>query len=200
MTAWALALAGGVTAAAVVLSGTVGRESRSGTGTGGGSIMEAIGMDNATDALYTPRYFSPGEFGGWFEQMAPELLRKLDRFREQWGGRVVVSPVAGGVGRHLGEGDQSQHNVDQWGEVRAVDFFPQVRDLAGRWRYINSAAEIRRAYEVARAVGFTGIGVYTDTAPGYMVHGDVRPDREPGDPATWARVSGEYRGVSFAWT
>lgn len=156
-------------------------------------------MDKATDALYVPRYFSPGEFGGWYDQMAPALLRRLDDYREAWGGRVVISPVPGGVGRRLGEGDHSQHNVDQWGEVRAVDFFPQVRGLDGKWRYINSAPQIKRAYEVARQVGFTGIGVYTDTTPGYMVHGDVRPDRTAENPAVWSRVAGQYKGVAFAW-
>lgn len=139
------------------------------------------------------KHFSPDEFGEWWPHMSPELLRKLDAFRERWGAPVVVSPAHGGIGRHLGDGDESQHNVDEWGEVRAVDVFPKVPAGASGYRYINTTAERERAYRVARSVGFTGIGLYTDTSPGNMLHVDVR--KSAGYVATWSRVDGNYLGI-----
>ena len=63
-------------------------------------------------------------------------------------------------------------------------------------RGIVTSAERQRAYEVAKKVGFTGIGLYTDTRPSNMVHLDVRADRRPGDPAKWSRVAGDYRAIT----
>lgn len=138
------------------------------------------------------KWFSPAEFGLWYPLINRDLLKRLDEFRERWGAPVVISKADGGIGRH-GNGE-SQHNVDRWGSIRAIDVFPMVDNGSGA-RYIDNAADLARAYEVARDVGFTGIGVYTDTEPGYMVHLDVRDDREPGNPAQWSRVNGEYLGV-----
>jgi len=138
------------------------------------------------------KHFTKDEFGQWWPLMNQELLQKLDAFREQWGAPVVVSPAEGGIGRHLGEFGTSQHNVDAWGEVRAVDVFPMVPAGRAGYRYINNADERQRAYDVARAVGFTGIGLYTDTSPGNMLHVDVRPTE---DLATWSRVNGDYLGI-----
>ncbi len=140
----------------------------------------------------TLKHFSPDEFGQWWPLMNQQLLQKLDAFRERWGAPVVVSPAEGGIGRHLGEFGTSQHNVDAWGEVRAVDVFPMIPLPGGGHRYMTSAEERQRAFEVARAVGFTGIGLYTDTQPGDMLHVDVRPT---GDLATWSRINGDYLGI-----
>ncbi|MAY02477.1 MAG: hypothetical protein CMQ38_05805 [Gammaproteobacteria bacterium] len=141
------------------------------------------------------RFFKRDEFGGWYESMSADLLLKLDDFRSRWGAPVVVSSAPGGVGRNDGPEGTSQHNVDQWGEVRAVDVFPMVRGEGGRLVYMNSAEDRARAVRIAQEVGFTGIGVYTDTGPGNMVHLDVRIDRNAIDPALWARVSGQYVGI-----
>ena len=153
-----------------------------------------IAMTAKTMSKPKLKYFSPMEFGIWYPLMSVDLLLKLDEFREQWGAPVMVSPVAGGIGRE-GAGDTSQHNVTAWGEVRAIDVFPKVIGENGETRFIETEAERNRAYEVAQAVGFTGIGLYTDTQPGDMLHIDVRPDRQAGRPATWARVDGEYLGI-----
>lgn len=134
------------------------------------------------------KYFARSEFGIWWPLMSNDLLTKIDAFREQWGDVVEVSTAEGAIGR---EGDNnSQHNPTLWGEVRAVDVFPKVNG-----HYISSAWERRRAYEIARAVGFTGIGVYTDTMPGNMLHLDVRKDRTVNDPALWSRVKAGERSV-----
>lgn len=71
-----------------------------------------------------------------------------------------------------------------WGEVRAVDIFPKVGG-----RYIETTEELERAYEIAKAVGFSGIGVYTDTQPGHMLHVDVRSSRG----TIWSRIAGSYK-------
>lgn len=117
--------------------------------------------------------------------MSRELLEKLYLFRFEWGRPVVISPHSGGIGRQ--DESQSQHNALAWGEVRAVDVFPVVGS-----GYIRSPVDRYRAYDLARRAGFTGIGLYTDTKPGNMVHLDVREDRPPGSPALWSRVQREY--------
>lgn len=137
-------------------------------------------------------HFTPEEFGQWWGRMSPELLRKLDAFRDRWGAPVVISPAQGGLGRHQGPDGTSQHNVDRWGQVRAVDVFPKVPAGAAGYRYMTKQADRRRAFEIAQAVGFTGIGLYTDTQPGNMLHVDVRPGPTV---ATWSRVSGDYLGI-----
>lgn len=128
-------------------------------------------------------YFKPEEFGGWYDQISPELLYKLNAFRSLWGAPVSISQNVDGVGRHTGTG---QHNVDLWGEVRAVDIFPQG---------MNSIEDMQRAYDIAVRVGFTGIGLYTDTSKP-MLHVDVREDEEVGSPDTWSRIDGEYLGIN----
>jgi len=52
--------------------------------------------------------------------------------------------------------------------VRAVDIFPKIGS-----GYISSAADLERAFHIAKSVGFTSVGVYTDTAPGFMLHVNV---------------------------
>ena len=128
------------------------------------------------------RYFSAGEFGVFYPLINSDLLIRLDEFRHRWGRPVVVSPVDGGIVRHVGDSN-SQHNVDRWGETRAIDVFPDG---------MNTVGERARAYQIARDVGFTGIGIYTDTMPSNLLHVDVRP----GDyVATWSRVAGQYLGI-----
>ena len=129
------------------------------------------------------RYFSASEFGVYYPMINSELLVKLDEFRHRWGRPVTVSPVAGAIVRHGGD-SHSQHNIDRWGETRAIDVFPEG---------METLEQRQRAYQIARAVGFTGIGIYTDTAPSNLLHVDVRPgDRV----ATWSRVNGEYLGIN----
>lgn len=137
-------------------------------------------------------YFQPTEFHGWYEQLNPALLAMLNQFRQRWGRRVHVSPHPDAVGRHGGD-SLSQHNVDRWGQVNAVDIFPEG---------MTTAAEMCRAQKLAVELGFSGIGLYIDTHfrdelhP--MMHIDVRSGRRPNDPAMWSRVEGEYRAIDVA--
>lgn len=128
-------------------------------------------------------YFKPEEFGGWYEQLSQQLLYKLNAFRDLWGAPVSISQNKDAVGRHTGTG---QHNVDLWGEVRAVDIFPSG---------MKTKADMKRAYDIAVRVGFTGVGLYTDTSKP-MMHVDVREGGVVGTPDTWARIDGQYKGIS----
>ena len=140
-------------------------------------------------------YFHEDEFQGWYDRLDPKLLPKLNAFRERWGAPVLISQARGAVGRKLGVNSNSQHNYDKWGMVRAVDIMPKGE---------NTAANRRRAFEIAKEVGFTGIGIYPKWNPQWGIHVDVRVDKEPGNPATWSAFpSGpggkqEYFGVDKA--
>lgn len=136
------------------------------------------------------KYFKPYEFGKWWLSMSPDLLQKLDAFREEWGAPVRISPHPDALGRHLGVEHLSQHNIDRWGEVRAVDIFPKGMD---------TVEDMSRAYDIARRVGFTGIGIYTDTKPSNMMHLDVRTNKPVGKPAKWSRIAGVYNSIERAF-
>jgi hypothetical protein len=122
------------------------------------------------------RHFTRGEFGIWWPLMSQDLLLKLDAFREKWGAPVVITSHPDGLGREDESG--SMHNVLKWGEVRAVDVFPKGMD---------SLADRQRAFQIAKSVGLTGIGLYTDTMPSNMLHLDNREEF-----LYWTRVSGKY--------
>ncbi|NRB42683.1 MAG: hypothetical protein HRU20_30145 [Pseudomonadales bacterium] len=135
-------------------------------------------------------HFQASEFHGFYDQLNPDLLVSLNLFREWWGAPVHISPLADGVGRYLGADKDSQHNIDKWGQVNAVDFFPEG---------LKTESDIKRAYDLAKKAGFSGIGLYTDTTrngkKAIMMHGDVRADKSAINPATWARVNGVYVGI-----
>lgn len=131
------------------------------------------------------KYFSEHEFNGWYGRLSPELKIALDTFRGVWGYPVIISPAEGAVGRHLGD-SKSQHNIDKWGEVRAVDIFPYGLD---------SYSDAVRAIQCAKESGFTGIGIYPEWSPQCGMHVDVRPGNHI---ATWGQVDGEYVSIQIA--
>ncbi len=139
-------------------------------------------------------HFTASEFGVWWPLMSADLLLKLDAFREQWGAPVEISRADGALGRHGGENDKSQHNIDRWGQVLAADLMPKVADGQGGYRYMQTREERNRAFAIAKAVGFTGIGIYTDTNPGNLLHVDVRKTNTE-RVATWSRVNKQYKGI-----
>lgn len=134
-------------------------------------------------------YFQPEEFREWYEKMDHRLMVLLDVFRHQWKDPVIISSAPGALGRTMGAGSHSQHNVDKWGEVRAVDIFP--RGLATKY-------DAERAFNIARNIGVTGIGIYPDWQPSVGMHLDVRRDKRPGNPATWGAVGHPQKYVSWA--
>lgn len=128
-------------------------------------------------------WWSAYEFGPWWNYMDIDWLLKADMFREKWGKPCKISPHPDALGRHLGPKNTSQHNIDKWQKVKAGDIFPEGMD---------TKQDMARAYQIAVEVGFTGVGLYTDTKPSNMIHLDVRNDRFAGNPAKWARVDGKY--------
>lgn len=137
------------------------------------------------------QYFTPIEFREWYQYMSPRLLTLLDVLRFTLGRdkKIIISPHKDALGRKLGPQSQSCHNVDVWGEVMAADFFCP---------WIRHQDEVRHVFNRMRELGFTGIGVYADTKPNVMFHGDVRPTEKMGAPATWGRVDGQYTSVNEA--
>ena len=73
----------------------------------------------------------------------------------------------------------SQHNVDRWGEVRAVDIMPEG---------IHTREDARRFRQLAEDCGFTGIGFYPHWAPRPGFHVDVRVNVNEHYVASWGRL------------
>ena len=69
------------------------------------------------------QYFSQEEFREWAEDMSPRLVTMLDVLRFRLGSAIEISASEYALGRELGRNDLSEHNVDHWGEVLAVDCF-----------------------------------------------------------------------------
>ena len=120
----------------------------------------------------------------WLDKCSPNLIVRLDVLRHLWRAPIHISPVEGAIGRYCN--GESQHCFLKWGEVRAVDIFPD--DLQNRY-------DADRFIIEARDIGFTGIGLYANwlfnNAPRIGFHLDVREGRNPGDPATWGGVHNE---------
>lgn len=139
-------------------------------------------------------HFEDGEFQGWEDRLCPRLAVRLDILRHRLGRPINISPADGAVGRELGEASESEHNVDFWGEVLAVDcFIGGVYTRAGALDVVTEA----------RALGFTGIGVYPEWKNGQGAvqvgfHFGVRPTRKMADPATWGYVNGQFVALERA--
>jgi hypothetical protein len=140
------------------------------------------------------QHFSAEEFREWSDDMSARLVTMLDVLRFRLGSAIGISASEYALGRNLGRGKMSEHNVDEWGEVLAVDCF-----VSGVY---NRAQAEFVVYE-AEGIGFTGIGVYSDTRNNQgqeqvMFHLGVRPNELMGAPATWGRISGKYTSLIAA--
>ena len=127
------------------------------------------------------RYFRPIEFVrgdvDWFPKMSPRLLVLADTMRHQWGKPIHISRDNAALGRNLGA-SHSQHNIDRWKEVRAMDIQPEGLD---------TPEDAHAFHMLALDLGITGIGFYPHWhMPGF--HIDVRADAAAGSPATWGRL------------
>jgi hypothetical protein len=150
-------------------------------------------------------YFSPGEFNGWWPLIDPRWLVCADILREMSGLIIDVSPVDGAIGRRLGESSLTDHNVDRFGRVHAVDVLP--RWLVATSNKITISRQAQRFSDIAQDVGFTAIGYYPDWRnakgkknPGF--HLGTRRSRRVGSPATWGRLKNEsgdgYTDITMA--
>jgi len=136
------------------------------------------------------KYFDKSEFGDSWPVMSQDLMEKLDEWRGLLGFPVFISPAQGALSRYLGSEKTSQHNVDKWGECRAADVMS---------KHFDTVDDMRRGYECAKKVGFTGIGASMIWRPHSGFHLDVRQDRQPGNPAKWgyARIDGIQKTVGI---
>ena len=140
------------------------------------------------------QYFTQEEFRAWADDMSPRLVTMLDILRFRLGSPIAVSGSEYALGRNLGRGKMSEHNIDEWGEVLAVDCF-----ISG----VYNRAQVEAVVYEATGIGFTGIGVYSDTRNNQgqeqvMFHLGVRPNELMGSPATWGRISGKYTSLIAA--
>ena len=140
------------------------------------------------------QHFSQEEFREWSDDMSARLITMLDVIRFRLGSAIEISLSEYALGRNLGRGKMSEHNIDEWGEVLAVDCF--VRGVYNR-------AQAESVVYEAEGIGFTGIGVYSDTHNNYgvdqvMFHLGVRHNELMGSPATWGRVNGKYTSLIAA--
>ena len=140
------------------------------------------------------QHFSQEEFRDWADDMSPRLITMLDVLRFRLGSPIAVSGSKNALGRNLGPGDLSEHNFDEWGEVLAVDCF-----ISG----VYNRAQAEAVAHEAEGIGFTGIGVYSDTDNNQgddqvMFHLGVRPNEDMGSPATWGRVDHDYTSLMAA--
>jgi hypothetical protein len=146
------------------------------------------------------RYFNDSEFErrgvDWAMFLSEELRVKIDLLRMNTC-RIDISPNEDAVGRELPDNDDSKHNINYWESVLALDIFPRY-DLDGD----PLIPFIDDFIDIAKMVGFTGIGVYTDVLykgkPHIMFHVDVRPTKVIGHPATWGRVNQKYVSIDAA--
>jgi len=140
------------------------------------------------------QHFEAEEFREWSDDMSARLITMLDVLRFKLGSPIEISLSEYALGRNLGRGKMSEHNIDEWGEVLAVDCF-----IGGVYNRAQAEAVV---YE-AEGIGFTGIGVYSDTHNNQgddqvMFHLGVRPNEDMGSPATWGRISGKYTSLMAA--
>ena len=140
------------------------------------------------------QHFDAEEFREWSDDMSARLVTMLDVLRFKLGSPIEISASEYALGRNLGVGKMSEHNIDHWGEVLAVDCF-----ISG----VCNRAQVEAVVYEATGIGFTGIGVYSDTHNNsgeeqVMFHLGVRPNELMGSPATWGRVDGEYTTLMAA--
>ena len=140
------------------------------------------------------QHFEAEEFREWADDMSARLITMLDVLRFRLGSPIGISASEYALGRELGRGKMSEHNIDHWGEVLAVDCF-----ISGIYNRAQAEAVV---YE-AEGIGFTGIGVYSDTHNNrgeeqVMFHLGVRPTEMMGSPATWGRVDHDYTSLIAA--
>ena len=140
------------------------------------------------------QHFDAEEFREWSDDMSARLVTMLDVLRFRLGSPIGISASEYALGRNLGRNELSEHNIDEWGEVLAVDCF-----VSGVYNRAQAEAVVYEAEEI----GFTGIGVYSDTHNNrgeeqVMFHLGVRPNELMGSPATWGRVDHDYTSLMAA--
>ena len=94
------------------------------------------------------QHFTQEEFREWSEDMSPRLVTMLDVLRFRLVRPIAISASEYALGRNLGRGKMSEHNVDEWGEVLAVDCF-----IGGVYNRAQVEAVVYEARSEERRVG-----------------------------------------------
>ena len=143
-------------------------------------------------------YFKPQEFvrngQNWFDLMDERLLVCVDILRYQWSdfrgedSPIRISTHPGALGRRMGRDRLSDHNIDKWGRVKAMDVMPEGLE--------NDPVEFCM---LAAACGITAYGLYPHWEPAAGVHLGMRPGVEVGSPALWGaiRVDGKQDYTTY---
>lgn len=142
-----------------------------------GKVVEAIELDYP--------FFPEINYGQWSAQVDRYLKVKMNAYAERLtkaGYSVIPSPAPGAIGRLYGS-KTSQHYAGEGQLIRGIDVM------------LPAGPSLKEAAQIAREVGFTGIGVYPNWKPFPGLHLDVRTGRSSGNPATWARIGGEYVAI-----
>jgi len=66
------------------------------------------------------KHFSQEKFRDCAEDMSPRLVTMLDVLRFRLGSPIEVSGSEYALGRNLGRGAMSAHNIDEWGKIGAT--------------------------------------------------------------------------------
>lgn len=140
--------------------------------------------------------FEEQEFGSWGPYMSPRLVTMLDVLRFRLDQPIHISPHPKALGRRLGKTNESEHNIDFWGEVLAVDCFV---------KRVFTRSQASNVIHTARMIGFTGIGIYPEWTNSSGVqqvgfHLGVRPTARMGEPAEWGFLNGRQTTLEQALT
>jgi len=123
------------------------------------------------------RHFKLSEFGAALPFLSVGLLQKLDEFRERLGRKVMISTAPGALIR-FDKGSESQHTFGRAADIMLPD-----------------GPDLETAFGIAKAVGFTGIGVYPDWKPYPGLHLDIRKLKPGQSIAIWAGKNKDGRQV-----
>jgi hypothetical protein len=134
----------------------------------------------------------------WYDLYDNRWIILMDAFRLKTG-PCTLSPNERALGRRDGVNNRTgfdAHNIDKHGIVMGGDIFPH-------WQVSHSEyVSALMAVSYAKEVGFTGIGLY----PEWILHGerryglhlDTRRTHQPGEPAEWGYVDGEFVHIKQA--
>jgi len=114
------------------------------------------------------QYFTPEEFREWSDDMSPRLVTMLDVLRFRLDRVIEISGSAQALGLNLGRGKMSEHNVDEWGEVLAVDCF-----VSGVYSRAQAEAVAREAVTASDA-GDSTQWILADNTQATVTHEELK--------------------------
>lgn len=130
------------------------------------------------DQFETIRYYGPEDLSRW-ENLEFELVEKLDKLTGALGGQPfrILSTY------------RTEHENEKVGGA------PQSQHLYGRAIDIVVPGGYEKFLDLAKSVGFTGIGLYVNSKDVVSAHLDVRPTNRI---ATWGKVIGQTGEVALS--